>query len=159
MAVDKQKERRKVVRAQNYRRNQAQKEAEKKAAAEKPVDKTPDIPAKLVNSQTVNIVMNGNINVQVIGESSQSTDLEQVLTNFKAKPYSKDAHIVISKDDLEVPAKYTSKDSILPETEYDPNDHYFDDTDEISLNTTTSIFHPMYGYCETIHESTIEGQS
>ena len=35
----------------------------------------------------------------------------------------------------------------------------FDDTDEISLNTTTSIFHPMYGYCETIHESTIEGQS
>ena len=77
--------------------------------------------------------MNGNINVQVIGESSQSADLEQVLTNFKAKPYSKDAHIVISQDDLEVPAKYTSKDSILPETEYDPEDHYFDDTDEICV--------------------------
>ena len=34
-----------------------------------------------------------------------------------------------------------------------------DDKNEISLNTTTSIFHPMYGYCETIHESSIEGQS
>ena len=45
-AVDRQKERRKVVRAQNYRRNQAQKDAEKKAAAEKTVDETPDIPAK-----------------------------------------------------------------------------------------------------------------
>ena len=30
----------------------------------------------------------------------------------------------------------------------------------ITLNkTTTSIFHPFYGYCETIHESNIEGQS
>ena len=33
------------------------------------------------------------------------------------------------------------------------------DKDEITLNKTTSIFHPFYGYCETIHESNIEGQS
>ena len=33
------------------------------------------------------------------------------------------------------------------------------DKDVITLNTTSSIFHPFYGYCQTIHESNIEGQS
>ena len=35
----------------------------------------------------------------------------------------------------------------------------YNDKDLVTLNKTTSIIHPMYGYCETIHESNIEGQS
>ena len=60
---------------------------------------TPETPANKSNTQTVNIVMNNSITVQIMGESSRSSELDQVLTNFKAKPYSDNAHIVISQQE------------------------------------------------------------
>ena len=76
--------------------------------------------------------MNGNINVQVIGESSQSIELDQLLSSFKSKPYVNGAHIVISDEELEIPAKYTSTNSTR-ETDNDPK------TDEIYMNILVVI--------------------
>ena len=65
-----------------------------------------------------------------MGESSKPAELDQMLTNFKTKPYTENAHIVITQQEVETPTVHTSDESIHLETDdfYDPNDDYqYDD--------------------------------
>ena len=136
-------EKEKAVRLANKERKRAAKEADRiakkkaKAVAKKLVkDVVPEIPANN-STQTVNIVMNGPITVQVMGESSAATEtLDQVLTNFKALPHpAENAHIVVTQQEVETPLKHTSEDDTPQETEdvYDPNDDHQWDEDAVFI--------------------------
>ena len=46
-----------------------------------------------------------------MGESSKPAELDQVLTNFKAKPYTENAHIVVKQQEVETTIMQTSEES------------------------------------------------
>ena len=79
----------------------------KKAAPEIPANNV-ITPAKVVmETQSINITVTSNVNIQVAGSTSQKSTqtarIEQVLDGFRAKPFVDGKHMTYTSKEFEVP--------------------------------------------------------